>query len=148
MSAALATPSGLWSSGSDRGDEERDGEVGAAEDRVRGRRDRDEHDPCREAAGGFDDQRLPEQPPQASPRLAGRVVEPVLHERLLGGEVEEALEEARGDDDDGEQPEVVGAELARGEERPEEAERDGDVDAGRRRGAPKADRRGGTRTAV
>ena len=120
--------------------EERDGEVGAAEDRVRGRRDGDEHDAGGQAARGLDQKRLPEQTAQAPPRLSGRVVEPVLHERFLGGEVEEALEEARGDHDDGQEAEVVRAELAGREQRSEEAEADGDVDARRGCGTSEADR--------
>ena len=122
------------------GDEERDREVGPAEDRVGRRRDRHEHDACRETSGRLHEKRLSKQAAQPSPGLSRRVVEAVLHERLLGGEVEQALEEARRDHHHGEQAEVLGAELPGREQRSEKAERDGDIDAGRRSGAPEADR--------
>ncbi len=114
-------------------DEERGLEAVRVEDRVRDRRERDEHEPCEQPAAGLDQERLPEQPAKPPPRLGRRVVEAVLHERLFRRQVQEALEEAGRDEDDGEETEFLRLQLTGHEQRSEEAERDGEIDPGRRR---------------
>jgi hypothetical protein len=89
-------------------------------------RERREH-----GAGELEQQRAAEEPSQPSPVLPGRVAEAVLDQRLLDGEIEQRLEEARRGDHEGVEAERRRRESVRGHDGGEEAEDCGGVDPGR-----------------
>ena len=107
------------------------------EERVRERRDGEDHERRERAADQLHLERAPEETVQLPPVLGGDVPEPELRQALLDGEVEERLREP----DDGhhrrEAPEVGEAEHPSGGDRAEDAEGDREVEPGcGRRPAP------------
>ena len=75
--------------------QERYGQAGWRKDR-----EHDEPDRAESRADELEPQRADEEPSQATPILAGRIAEAVLHERFLHREIEERLEE-RGREENG-----------------------------------------------
>ena len=92
--------------------------------------DLDELNRAEPRAGELDEERRAVEPAQASPFLARGVVEPVLDDGLLDREVEERLAEASRRDHEREEPEdLLRVERPCGDDRREEPEHDGRVDA-------------------
>ena len=120
-----------------RRDQHRHEQVVAAEDRVgEGCEDQD-HRGRDEAAERLQRQAASVQPAQAPPALGRLVAVAELDHRLLDGQVEQDLEEVRGDEDDGEEAEGVAAQLAGRCDRRQHSQRDASVGPGRRgRAAP------------
>ena len=100
-------------------------------------REDDERGAGKERAGELQRETRCEETAEATPVLASREAEAVLDERFFDGEVEESLQEARGDDHRRVVAEVMNrVELAGGDDRRQETEHDGRVDAdGRQRTA-------------
>src|SRR6185312_11521164 len=105
------------------------------------RRDRDEEQRRQHAAGDLERDRALEQPSEPSPVLARRVTEAELDERLLDGQVEQALDERRHGENEGVKAERLGGEDVERDDRRAEAEYGGSVGpGGRGRAAPEEPR--------
>ena len=100
------------------------------EERVRERCEHEQRNRCERAADQLVRERPLEQPAELSPLLLRLVAEAVLDRRLLHGEVEQGLEEARRGHDDGVEAEDRGRrEDARGGDRGGEAKGGRGVDS-------------------
>jgi hypothetical protein len=124
-----------------RSEQQRRRKPARVEERLGGGRERDEREPGEDGAARLEGERAPEQAVQPPPVLRGRVAEAVLRDRVLDGQVEQRLEEARGRHDEREEAEVADAENPGRDDRREEPEQRRGVDSeSSRRAAPEEPR--------